>query len=230
MTYPQFCIISIGTLSANTIWNEKSDTRTGHGTTTLVSVGDEHVLVNPSLPTAALLARLSERTNIRPEQISRVFLTSFDIENRRGLSVFPDAHWLMYQPEIEAASETLEVRNSEALADENFDLAALYEQDLEILGRIEAAPDHVLANVDLFPLIGVTPGCCGLILSEARRTVLISGDAIPSDEHLQRGEVLPTGWDLKLSQEALKESLEIADVIIPGRDNVILNPLRTVFS
>ena len=89
MTYPQFCIISIGTLSANSIWNEQSETRTGHSTTTLVSVGDEHLLVNPSLPPAALLARLSERTNIRPEQISRVFLTSFDIENRRGLSVFP---------------------------------------------------------------------------------------------------------------------------------------------
>lgn len=230
MTYPEFCIISIGTLSANTLWNEQNETRTGHGTTTLVSVDDEHLIVNPSLPPSALLARLSERTNIRPEQIGSVFLTSFDVEQRRGLSVFSNARWLMYEPEIEAARETLEIRCQEAFADKDHALAKLYEEDLEILSRIEPAPDHVFTNVDLFPLPGVTPGCCGLLLSEARRTVLICGDAIPTCEHLQRGKVLDSGWDVKLAQEAFKEATEIADVLIPGRDNIVLNPLRVVFS
>ncbi len=230
MTYPEFCIISIGTLSTNTLWNEQSEKRTGHGTTTLVSVGNEHLIVNPSLPPSALLARLSERTSIQPEQITRVFLTSFDVEQRRGISAFPDAVWLMYETELEAAAETLELRHREALADENLTLAKLYEQDLAILNRIEPAPDKVLANVDLFPLPGVTPGSCGLLLSEARRTILICGDAIPSNEHLQRAEVLSSAWDVKLAQEAFKEAAEIADVIVPGRDNLILNPLRAVFS
>ena len=58
------------------------------------------------------------------------------------------------------------------------------------------------------------------------RTVLIAGDAVATVEHLDRGQVLPTCVDVQTAQESLQEALEIADVIIPGRDNVVFNPLR----
>ena len=64
---PTFRIISIGTLDVHPLWGEPAPARTGHATTTLISLGDEHVLVNPALPTQALAARMSERERA-PEQ------------------------------------------------------------------------------------------------------------------------------------------------------------------
>ena len=60
------------------------------------------------------------------------------------------------------------------------------------------------------------------------RTVLIAGDAVATIEHLEQGKVLPHCVNLAQAQESFKEAIEIADVIIPGRDNIVLNPLRRI--
>jgi hypothetical protein len=79
-------IVSIGTLAAHPLWNERADVRTGHATTTLVSSGESNIIVDPSLPPQVLVARLSEVSLIKPEEITDVFLTSFEPERRRGLA------------------------------------------------------------------------------------------------------------------------------------------------
>ena len=52
------------------------------------------------------------------------------------------------------------------------------------------------------------------------------GISVATIEHLQQGKVLPTCLDVETSQDSFREAVEIADVLIPGRDNVVLNPLR----
>lgn len=219
-------IISIGTLSAHPLWDESKDVRTGHATTTLVSTGEAHLLVDPSLPAQVLAARLDERSNFSPQDITHVFLTSFEPERRRGLPLFENARLFMHEPEIDAAREALRERLEEAerIADES--MATFFREQLDLLGRVEVAPDKLLPGVDLFPLPGVTPGCCGLLLPLPGQTVLICGDAVATSEHVTEGKVLPGSVDVETAKESFREAIEIADVLIPGRDNIVLNPLR----
>ena len=63
---PQFRVISIGTLAAHPLWDERGEVRTGHATTSLVTTDQTRILIDPSLPPAALTARLEERSRLRP--------------------------------------------------------------------------------------------------------------------------------------------------------------------
>jgi glyoxylase-like metal-dependent hydrolase (beta-lactamase superfamily II) len=223
---PDYRIISIGTLDMHPLWNESAALRTGHATTTLISLGDEHVLVNPSLPPQAIAARLSERSPVTIDAINCVFLTSFAPDHRRALTLFDRARWLVHEPEKRAAAAALHAARSEATESGDTELAGHYERELALLERCEIADDSIAPKVDLFPLPGVTLGTCGLLIALPARTVLIAGDAIATSEHLEQGKVLPHVEDLAQAQESFKEAIEIADVLIPGRDNIMLNPLR----
>ncbi len=198
--------------------------RTGHATTTLVSTGSAQILVDPSLPTPALLARLGERSPVRADQITDVFLTTAGLDHMRAMGAFPDARWYVGENELAEAKSDLARRHEEAGNDDQ--LTAFLANELELLDRCKPAPDRLCDGVDLFPLPGVTPGCCGLLLSLPRATVLICGDAIATHEHLMQGKVLPTCHDVELAQESFAEAIEIADLLILGRDNISLNPLR----
>ena len=217
-------IVSIGTLAAHPLWNESVEVRTGHATTTLISIDSAHILVNPSLPAAALLARLSERSPVRPDEITDVFLTSADRDHRRALPLFENARWLAAEPELETARADLTIRQDEAAGDA--ELVEMLSHDLKILRKCTPAPDRLYRGVDLFPLPGVTPGCCGLLLSLPRATVLVCGDAVATREHLEQGKVLPSCFNVEQAQESFGEAVQIADLLIPGRDNISLNPLR----
>ena len=92
----EFRIISIGALSAHPLWNERSDVRTGHATTTLISTEGGRILVDPGLPGLILEARLAERSGLAVQEVTHVFLTSFTIEHCRGLDRFTNAEWLLH--------------------------------------------------------------------------------------------------------------------------------------
>lgn len=219
-------VLSIGTLAAHPLWDEKADVRTGHATTTLISVGGAHVLVDPSLPGRIVEARLGERSNVRVEDITHVFLTTFSIEHYRGLSHFPDAEWLIHAPEREAADAALEQHLERARDGDDDELAASIGNHIDLLRRCHDASDNVVPGVDLFPLPGFTPGTCGLLLPLPTRTVLICGDAVATVEHLNQGKVLPTCADIEQAQESFREAIDIADEMVLGRDNVVYNPLK----
>ena len=223
---PDFRIISIGTLDAHPLWNESATARTGHATTTLISLGHEHVIVNPSLPPQAIAARLSERSPVTIDAITLVFLTSFQPDHRRALTLFDRARWLVHEPEKRAAAASLHAARSEAAESGDSELAGHYERELSLHERCDVADDSILPKVDLVPLPGVTLGTCGLLIALPARTVLIAGDAVATSEHLEQGKVLPHIENLEQAQESFKEAIEIADVLIPGRDNIMLNPLR----
>lgn len=216
-------IISIGALAVHDLWEHQGEARTPHATTTLVRSGDHRILVNPGLPGPAIAARLGERSGLSPEDISDVFLTSFMPDHRSGIEAFPNARWLVTETERETVGRMLVERFGE---EEDPDAKDLLRREIAILQRCKPAPDRIAPHVDLFPLHGFTAGSCGLLLSEPRRTVLIAGGAIGTSEHLEQGRVLRNCYDIEAAQESFKEAIEIADVLVPGYDNILLNPTR----
>lgn len=218
-------IVSIGTLASNPLWNEVGAPRTGHATTTVIKSGDAIMLVDPSLPGQMLNARLYERWGIDLSAVTHVFLTSFDPDRRRTLGDLGHATWFMHEPEIQAA--VLALRDELERAEGDTDLTLLLEQHRNLLGNFDVPQDTVLPGVDLFPLHGYTPGSCGLLLPTQTRTILLCGDTVATSEHLAQASVLSNCADIEMAQESFKECIEIADVIVPGRDNVVLNPVRS---
>jgi glyoxylase-like metal-dependent hydrolase (beta-lactamase superfamily II) len=242
-------IISIGALSAHPLWNEKpvaggagaagssGGVRTGHTTTTLITSGDRRILVDPGLPGQMLAARLGERANLKPSDITDVFLTSFHPETHRGLAAFDKARWLISAEERESVG----VQLATALKDiytrsedqggvaKDESLLGILRGEVAILQRCEPAPQSLADRVDVFPLPGVSPGLCGLILSGPRFTTVVCGDAMPTQEHLEQGKVLTTAVDIEQARTSFEEIIEIADMVVPGRDNLLINPTKRPF-
>lgn len=218
-------IVSIGTLAANPLWRESGAPRTGHATTTVIKSGDAIMLVDPSLPGQMLNARLNERWGIDLSVVTHVFLTSYDPDRRRSLGDLSHATWFMHEPEIQAAVIALSDELERAEGDT--DLTLLLEQHRELLANFEVPQDNVFPGVDLFPLPGFTPGSCGLLLPTPKRTILLCGDTVATSENLAQASVLSNCADIEMAQESFKECVEIADVLVPGRDNVVLNPIRS---
>lgn len=219
-------IISIGTLSRNRLWNETAAGRTPHATTTLLrsqdASGPRRILVDPGLPPQVQIARLDERAGLKAAQIDTVFLTCFRPAHRTGLEAFPGARVYLHEPERNAVEEHLQTLLDRG--GEDPDVQRVVEAELSLLHRTKPAPDQIAQQVELFPLPGYTPGTCGLLITEPATTTLIAGDAIPTREHLLAGQVLPDPFDLAAAQESLREAYEIADLIVPGHDNIFQNP------
>lgn len=225
-------IISLGALAAHPLWGEREPVRTGHATTTLIRAGDRAILVDPGLPEPAIVARLGERVNLKPAQISHVFLTSFRPDVRRGLRAFDKATWWISSAEREAVGVPLASALREAHERGDGDLARMLEDEVALLRRCKPAPDQLLSDkgqrVDLFPLHGVTPGLTGLVIAGQASTTVVCGDAIPTIEHLEQGMILPGAHDVEAARESFSEAVEIADALILGRDNLVENMLRRV--
>lgn len=225
-------VISIGAMAAHPLWNERAPVRTGHATTTLIRSGDAVILVDPGLPAQALVARLAERAGIAPRDVTHVFLTSFRPDVRRAVEAFDDATWWIGETERELVGVPLARRLREAAEFEGPtpeeggpDLRRALEHEVAVLNRCTPAPDHLAPQVDLFPLPGVTPGLCGLLIAAPRHTTVVCGDAIPTVEHLEAAMVPPGAADVARAQESFREAVEIADVLVLGRDNLVMNPL-----
>lgn len=222
-------IISIGALSAHPLWNERGEVRTGHATTTLVRSAGRNILINPSLPAQAVVARLDERAGLKPEQITHIFFTSWARDHRRALnsSTFEHVPWIINEPERDAALANMNEQIGTAEEGDEPELLKLLEFERQLLLRTVVAEQSLAPGVDIFPLPGVTPGTCGMLLALPVATVLICGDAVASTEHLEQGKVLPSCVNVEQAQESFREALEIADAMILGRDNIVYNPLRS---
>jgi glyoxylase-like metal-dependent hydrolase (beta-lactamase superfamily II) len=219
-------IISIGTLSQNEFWGEKAPVRTAHATTTLIRSGERVILVDPGLPGQVIGARLMERAGVKLSDVTDVFLTNFRPAHRRGLDAFEHADWWISEMEREAVGARLVEQLQAAERDKAEELRGLLRQEVAMLRRFKSAPDRLAEQVDVFPLPGFTPGTCGLLLLKLNSTTLIAGDAVPTAEHMEHGQVLKNAYDVEQARESFAEAIEIADVIIPGHDNLLLNPTR----
>lgn len=225
-------VISIGSLANHPLWGERTPVRVPHATTTLVQTGDRTILVDPSLPPQVLEARLQERGGIRPDDVTDVFLTSFRPDARRAMSLFESATWWISEAERETVGTALAMRLKKELEEgeaADSDVVDALSQDVSILKRARGAPDRLAEHVDLFPMPGVTPGLCGLLLEQPRFTTIICGDAIPTVEHLEQGMVLASAVDVEKARTSMGEAIEVADLLILGRDNLVVNPTKRPF-
>lgn len=222
MAQIRFDIMSIGTLSRNRLWGETQAVRTAHATSTLIRSGKQTILVDPGLPGPAMAARLFERTSLSPDQVDVVFLTNFRPAHRAGLDIFTRAKVFIHEVEQQATRQHLERLFKEA-PEEDIDRGYI-RQEMKLLESLKTADDRVADQLDLFPLPGYTPGNCGLLIKLPTSTVLLAGDAVPTQEHFLAGQVLPDSYDIQAAQDSLREVYEIADLIIPGHDNVFVNP------
>ena len=221
-------IISLGALASHPLRGESGERRPGHATTSLISTGDRRILVDPSLPPDHLRQRLDERTGLEPDAITDVFLTDLRPDRRRGIGLFPEAQWHVGEQERETYRNVIETRRRELDDEDELDPETdrLLEVESQVVARCGTAPDRLVDGGDLFPLPGVTPGLCGLLIPLPRSTMLICGDAVPTWEHLEQGAVLPHVADLEQAQESFREAIEIADQLVLGRDNIVENPTR----
>jgi glyoxylase-like metal-dependent hydrolase (beta-lactamase superfamily II) len=169
-----------------------------------------------------MAARLYERTGLTPEKVDTVFLTNFRPAHRAGLGVFSKAKVLIHEIEQQATRQHLERMMQEA-PEEDIDRGYL-KQELKLLDSLTVAEDRVAEQLDLFPLAGYTPGTCGMLIKLPTTSVLLAGDAVATQDHYLAGQVLPDSYDIEEAQDSLREVYEIADLIIPGHDNVFVNP------
>ena len=170
-----------------------------------------------------------ERTGLTPAEITHIFLTSFKTDTCRGIRAFDHATWWTSEAERETVGAQLAtlLKSTGPTADP----AVLrdMQSQVAILQKCRPAPDRIADGADLFPLPGVSPGLTGVLLPEASHTTLICGDAVPTAEHVARGQTLDRVIDADQACESLQEALEIADLLICGRDNLIVNPLKRPF-
>ena len=214
-------IISIGTLSRNFFWDEAVPVRAAHATTTLIRDDDTLILVDPSLPAELLQRRLDERAGVKPEQIDVVFLTNFSPVHRRSLTLFDAADWYISETERDTVAQGMNAlldTGGAAEADVSYeDIQA----DLALLGRLRAVPEQLTPRVDWYPSYGATPGSSSLLVNAAR-TVIIAGDAIISRDYFDQGRVWDRSSDPSMAKESFVELRGVADVIVPGHDNIML--------
>jgi glyoxylase-like metal-dependent hydrolase (beta-lactamase superfamily II) len=219
----EYCIVSIGTLSRNRLWNEPAGVRTAHATTTYIQTDEMKMLVDPSLPSPAMAARFNERTGKQLVEITDIFLTTLRPVHRRALEAFDAAKWWVHEPELEAYRRHLDglLDSADRLSEED---ARLVRADMKLLERCQAAPDTFGPQISLFPLPGASAGSCGLLLTPPTRTIAIAGDAAITSQHVRRGQLWEGCVDTETAGESLAGLLEIADVIVPGHDNLMLTP------
>ncbi len=215
-------VISIGTLSHNPFWNERTPVRTSHATTTLIRDGQSTILVDPSLPAESLTLRLHERAGLRPDQVTTVFLTCFPPVHRRSLDLFDDAEWLIHPEErstllghLNRCLESAAGRPDDTLSQEEI------EQELVLLGRTRPAPERLGEVVHTFPSPGVTPGTCALLVA-GRQTTIIAGDAVLTRDHYQNARIHDRCFDIARACQSFAEIVEVAELIIPGHDNLFM--------
>ncbi len=220
----EYRVISIGSPAHNIIWNETRPVRTAHATTTLVTDGDRTILIDPSLPEPILAAKFFERTGRQLDCVTDVFCTTLRPDSRRALdTAFADANLWCSGLELEWYTRRLDELKESAERLENED-AENIDKELAVIKRFRPAPEKFSPQVGIYPLAGPTPGCCGLLLTPATSTIVVAGPAAATAEHLRRGMIWEDSLDKDAAMESLKDMLELADIIVPGFDNVIFSP------
>jgi glyoxylase-like metal-dependent hydrolase (beta-lactamase superfamily II) len=223
----ELTIVSIGTTSHNLLWDEQAAVRTAHATTSLLRDESRTILVDPSLPANLLVGRLYERTGKGPEQVTDVFCTTLRPEARRGLEAFAHANWWAHEEELAWYNQHLETLSDTADRLGSDDLATAAEE-IELLRRFKPAPETFGESVTTYPLFGATPGCSGLLVANPIETIVVAGPAVVTGEHLRRGMVWEQSHDTDQAMESLSDLLELADVVVPGFDNITIVPGRQV--
>jgi glyoxylase-like metal-dependent hydrolase (beta-lactamase superfamily II) len=223
----EYSVISIGALSRNRLWGESAAVRTSHATTTAVFDEGKIILVDPSLPAQALRPVFNERTGKQLTDVTDVFCTTLRAVHRRSVTALPEANWWAHRDEIDAHRGKLAalLESAERISPAD---AAQIEADLKLLESFQPAPEKFTEQVTVYPMAGATAGSAGLLLTPPTMSVVIAGDAVLTAGHVAMGQVWEGCENLEQALETFRDVLELADVIVPGHDNVCISPGRWV--
>jgi len=199
-------VIAIGSMAQNAYWNEKTPVRKEYATTVLVRSEAMALVVDPGWPAEVVRSALYYRAGLAPEAVTHVLLTHFDPSHYAGIGLFPKAVGWMYDEEIRYAEAEL----------------AADGPGRPVLARLRAVPDKLAAGVDLFPTFGHTPGHASLLIYTTMHSMVVAGDAVLTQNHFERGDLGEAPWNLRKAKESFQDVMEIADVIVPGHDNLFI--------
>ncbi len=223
----EYSVISIGALSRNRLWGESVAVRSSHATTTAVFDEGKVILVDPSLPAQALGPVFNERTGKQLADVTDVFCTTLRPVHRRSILALPEANWWAYQDEIDSHRAKLAalLESAERISPAD---AGQIEADLKLLESFRPAPEKFTEQVTVYPMAGASAGSAGLLLTPPTMSIVIAGDAVLTAEHFAMGQVWEGCEDREKALDTLRDVLELAEVIVPGHDNVFIPPRRWV--
>ena len=202
--YVDFTIINIGTLSMNKYWGESQRVRETTATCTLLRTTDFNLLVDPSPYPTELANFLYANIGMTPDKIDFVFLTHFHGDHRYGLGLFPDAVWFMPQAGLD---EWLDANPS----------------DRELIDSFHPAEKQLAPGVDVLPAPGHTYGLHALSVMTRWGSLVVAGDAVMTPEFFNADEGFHNSVDFDMASATIKDIKQMADLVIPGHGNVILN-------
>ncbi len=205
MADPRVDILAIGTLSKNRFWDEKSPVRQEMATATLVRSEEVVLVVDPGWPPEVLEAVLFYRAGLKASDVTHVFVTHIDPAHIIGIGLFPKAKWMAHSEELVYAKA--EMADDDTMA--------------SVLRKMRKAPDRIAPGVEIFPTPGHSPGHTSLMVNTPVTTTMLAGDVVLTRDYLEHGDLGPTLYDRDRAEESFREVLEIADLIVPGHDNLL---------
>jgi hypothetical protein len=196
-------IITIGNLSRNKYWGESDDKaiRNAICTCTLISGEDFHVIVDPSLADKVTMeTELKRRTGLALDDIDLVFITHQHGDHISGLKHFPKARWLA------GAAVATGLNNSR-----------------QFTKKIEEAGSSLFETIDIISTPGHTPDHQSLRFDYKGLSIVIAGDAVATSDFWDDRQSYYNVMDVEESERSMEKINLVADIIVPGHDNLFLN-------
>jgi glyoxylase-like metal-dependent hydrolase (beta-lactamase superfamily II) len=195
-------VITIGNLSRNRYWGE-SEEKSLHSvicTTTVITINNHHIIVDPSLKDEKAMAdELKRRTGLTPDNIDVVFVTHEHGDHHCGMPNFPKAKWLANQLVAEAIN-----------TNEHYSK------------KVEPANEKIYDAIDVIHIPGHTPGTSGLRFDYRGLSVFVVGDAVATKDFWDTRHIYFKALDINESLRSYDKIAALADIVVPGHDNYFL--------
>lgn len=204
-------VIVVGHLKWNPYFNEKEDNPPRGDpstcTSTLICGLDDQgkayrLLVDVTLRQSAedYYFDLNRRTGLLPNDITHCFITHAHFDHQIGINYFPRAIWMAAMPVAEELKESKHIDGKKVIGVER----------------------EFLPGVYAFPLPGHTAGLHGIAFECDKLRIVVAGDGVMTKNHLIHNTSMFES-DSAQAAETLRQLKDMADLIIPGHDNVIIN-------
>lgn len=146
---------------------------------------------------------INRRTGLQPEDITHCFSTHSHYDHQAGLAYFPDAVWMAGTDVAE------ELRNSVYIDGQ----------------KVTDVEGEFLPGVYAIPLPGHAEHLYGTAFWDGEQRVVVTGDGVMTKQHFTYGTTM-FEQDAQVAQKTILGLKKIADIIVPGHDNLIFNSKR----
>jgi glyoxylase-like metal-dependent hydrolase (beta-lactamase superfamily II) len=157
--------------------------------------------VDPSLEkTEEMTRELDRRTGRKLRDVNAVFITHEHGDHFAGLAHFPEAKWI-------AAAE----------------VAAILNKSGKFSKRVEPAREVLFDSIEVVPTPGHTMSHHSLRFACDGLTVVVAGDAVPTQDFWRERRGYYNCVDFELSARTMDKIASTADLVVPGHDNYFLS-------